>query len=33
MKTYLSIFRIRLINGLQYRAVALVALGTRWMCV
>lgn len=30
MKTYLSIFRIRLINGLQYRAVALGAIFARF---
>lgn len=30
MKTYLSVFRIRLINGLQYRAVALGAIFSRF---
>lgn len=30
MKSYLSLFRIRMINGLQYRAVALGAVFTRF---
>lgn len=30
MKSYLSLFRIRMINGLQYRAVALGAILTRF---
>jgi len=30
MKTYLSIFRIRFINGLQYRAAALAGLATQF---
>lgn len=30
MKSYLSLFRIRMINGLQYRAVALGSIFTRF---
>ncbi|MDR2559396.1 MAG: ABC transporter permease, partial [Oscillospiraceae bacterium] len=30
MKTYLSLFRIRFINGLQYRAAALAGLSTQF---
>lgn len=30
MKAYLSLFRIRIINGLQYRAVALGSVFTRF---